>query len=47
MTVEQHIYKHVVQRGGHKGIVIYRGTFEWGIQLEHASHGNIQLYLEN
>jgi serine/threonine protein kinase len=47
MAVEQHIYERFVQRGGHKGILIYHGTFEWGIRLEHASHGNIRSYLEN
>ncbi|KAK4150972.1 kinase-like domain-containing protein [Chaetomidium leptoderma] len=46
MAVEQQIYERFVQRGGHKGILIYHGTFEWGIRLEHASHGNIRSYLE-
>ena len=46
-AVEQQIYERFVQRGGYKGILIYHGTFEWGIRLEHASHGNIRSYLEN
>lgn len=46
-AVEQKIYERFVQRGGHKGILIYHGTFEWGIRLEHASHGNIRSYLED
>jgi serine/threonine protein kinase len=44
--VEQQIYERFVQRGGHKGIPIYHGTFEWGIRLEYASNGNIPSYLE-
>ncbi|KAK3366551.1 kinase-like domain-containing protein [Podospora didyma] len=47
MAVEQQIYERFVQRGGHKGILIYHGTFESGIRLEYASHGNIRSYLEN
>ncbi|KAL2015856.1 hypothetical protein VTK56DRAFT_4689 [Thermocarpiscus australiensis] len=47
IAVEQQIYERFVQRGGHKGILIYYGTFEWGIRLEHASYGNIRSYLEN
>ncbi len=46
-AVEQQIYERFVQRGGHQGILIYHGTFEWGIRLEYASHGNIRSYLEN
>ncbi|KAK3372345.1 hypothetical protein B0H63DRAFT_496881 [Podospora didyma] len=33
-AVEQQIYERFVQRGGHKGILIYYGTFEWGIRID-------------
>ncbi|KAK4123249.1 hypothetical protein N657DRAFT_664296 [Parathielavia appendiculata] len=41
------IYERFIQRGGHKGILCYHGTFDSGILLEHASHGNIRSYLDN
>ncbi len=28
-TVERQIYERFVQRGGHKGMLIYHGAFEW------------------
>jgi hypothetical protein len=45
MARERQIYERFVQRDGHKGIFCYHGTFEAGIRLEYASHGNIRAYL--
>jgi serine/threonine protein kinase len=47
MARERQIYERFVQRDGHKGILCYHGTFESGIRLEYAPHGNIRAYLEN
>ncbi|KAL2264361.1 hypothetical protein VTK26DRAFT_5787 [Humicola hyalothermophila] len=46
-AVEQQIYERFVQRGGHKGILVYHSTFKWGIRLEHTSLRNIWSYLED
>ncbi|KAK4039928.1 kinase-like protein [Parachaetomium inaequale] len=47
LTKEQQIYERFVQRCGHKSILCYHGTFESGIRLEYASHGNIRSYLDD
>jgi serine/threonine protein kinase len=47
LAKEQQIYERFVQRCGHKGILCYHGTFETGIRLEYASHGNIRSYLDD
>jgi hypothetical protein len=44
VTKGQQIYEHFVQRDG---ILVYYGTFESGIRLEYAPHGNIRSYLDN
>ncbi|AEO58130.1 hypothetical protein MYCTH_2139278 [Thermothelomyces thermophilus ATCC 42464] len=47
VTRERQIYERFVERGGHKGILCYHGTFESGIRLEYASHGNVRSYLDD
>ncbi|KAL2168837.1 hypothetical protein VTG60DRAFT_6807 [Thermothelomyces hinnuleus] len=47
VTRERQIYERFVERGGHKGILCYYGTFESGIRLEYASHGNVRSYLDD
>ena len=47
VTKEQQIYERFVQRDGHKGTLVYYGTFESGIRLEYAPHGNIRSYLDD
>lgn len=44
---EQQIYERFVQRGGHKGLLCYHGTFGSGIRLEYAPNNNIRTYLDN
>ncbi|KAI0398659.1 kinase-like protein [Xylaria palmicola] len=43
---ERQVYERFAERGGHKGILSYNGTFESGIRLEFASNHNLRSYNE-
>jgi len=43
---EQQIYERFADRGGHKGILRYCGTFDSGIRLEFAPNNNLRAYLD-
>ncbi|KAL2175210.1 kinase-like domain-containing protein [Thermothelomyces heterothallicus CBS 202.75] len=45
ITREQQIYERFHQRGGHKGILRYYGTFESAIRLEYTPRSNLRSYL--
>lgn len=44
MLRERQVYERFAERGGHKGILSYNGTFESGIRLEYAPNSNIRSY---
>ncbi|RSL95561.1 hypothetical protein CDV31_013835 [Fusarium ambrosium] len=39
---EQQIYERLNEKGGHRGLLNYLGTFEAGIRLEYASNHNLR-----